>query len=197
MNNASPIGQSTFCFWFVLSRQSVLTNIIHMRYQQYSYDSCIATVWHYLYMRQPLWITGIVTAAITCPTNAEFWRIVSGRQFCEIVDGGRCVTDGNGNYGNNERCEVVALKRLVLSTKEYFVEKIYDYVTVNGVRYIYSGPQNVYMAIGAKLKWHTDQTGFRHGFKVCASSAGGSTVNLWDTCMNANRQSYTNANHRG
>ena len=92
---------------------------------------------------------------------------------------------------------MVALKQLVLSTKEYFVEKKYDYVTVNGVPYKTSGPQNVYMAIGAKLRWSTDWGGYRHVFKVCASSTGGSTVNLWDTCMNANRQSYTNANHRG
>ena len=43
-------------------------------------------------------------------TNSAFWSVLSGEQYREIVDGGRCVTDGGDKYGNNERCRVEALR---------------------------------------------------------------------------------------
>ena len=34
------------------------------------------------------------------------------KQLCELTDGGACVSDGSGNYGNNENCVVQANARL-------------------------------------------------------------------------------------
>ena len=106
----------------------------------------------------------------------EFWRIVSGKSVCEIQDGGRCVTDGNGNYGNNENCEVMALKPLVVTAEYYDVEKNYDYVTIKGIKYRSYGPNQVNMGKSQTWTWRSDGSNNRPGFKLCAST--GCDINL-------------------
>ena len=78
------------------------------------------------------------------------------------------MTDGAGAYGNNERCRVLALRPLFVHTMQYEVETRYDYLTVNGVQYTYSGPDGVKMAKGAALVWYSDGSGNTAGWKVCA-----------------------------
>ena len=87
--------------------------------------------------------------------QVEFWRITSGILDCEIVDDGRCITDGFGNYQNNAHCEVEVLRILKLTTEQYDVEEDYDFVTVKGVKYTtaYSGPNQVTMQSGEKWTW--------------------------------------------
>ena len=106
------------------------------------------------------------------PDGGAFWRIVNGANFCEIVDGGRCVTDGPGNYGNNERCAVKALRPLFLTAVQYDVEQTHDYVTVNMIPYPGSGPQAVRMNEGARWVWESDSFITDLGFKFCAEAAG-------------------------
>ena len=74
-------------------------------------------------------------APLSNTIKSPFWYVLSGRGYCEIVDGGRCVTDGAGKYGNNERCEVLALRPLELKTTQYAVESNYDFIAVAGVQY--------------------------------------------------------------
>ena len=50
-----------------------------------------------------------VSTAAKVTRVTAYWEVVSGAKFCEIVDGGRCVTDGQGKYGTNEVCRVKAL----------------------------------------------------------------------------------------
>merc|ERR1719201_156401 len=115
---------------------------------------------------------GTTTAAAGTTASSDYWQVKSGSWYCEIVDGGRCVTDGSGYYGSNERCEVIARRPLVINTTQYDVEGGgYDYLTVNGYQYKYSPPNGVAMRGGAALKWYSDGSGQGAGWKVCAEDA--------------------------
>ena len=98
-----------------------------------------------------------------------FWRIESGSRYCQIVDGGRCVTDGVGNYGDNEDCEVEALQTLIMTTEQYDIEDDYDFITVKGIQYELSGsgPNNVPMQAGDTWTWESDDSERRDGFTIC------------------------------
>ena len=111
-------------------------------------------------------------------TKAKSWQVVSGSSYCQIVDGGRCVTDGSGYYGASETCRVLALRPLFLYTKQYVVESKYDYLTVNGVQYKSSGsgPNGVKMSKGAALLWRSDGGTQRSGWKVCAQDTMATTT---------------------
>ena len=127
---------------------------------------------YYLSRNQTLIITVIVTTATTCPTvQSGYWRLIYGSQYCDITDGGRCVTDGVGNYGNNEYCEVEALQTLKMTTEQYDVEEDYDFVTVKGIEYKRTGssggPNGVALQAGDKWTWESDWSTHKRGFKIC------------------------------
>ena len=107
-------------------------------------------------------------------TTAGFWRIKSGSLYCQIVDGGRCVTDGAGDYGDDEYCEVEALRSLIMTTEQYDVEAMHDFVTVKGIEYKQDnrynegvGPSNVVIQECDKWTWKSDYVTRRAGFKIC------------------------------
>ena len=55
----------------------------------------------------PAWIGFELCAApgrYVLPSFDEIWKISKGGEYCEITNGGWCVTDGAGNYGNSEGC---------------------------------------------------------------------------------------------
>ena len=107
-----------------------------------------------------------------------FWQIVSGAEFCQIVDGGRCVTDGEGDYGNNENCEVQALRPLVATATEFNTESGYDQLTVAGTAYDgTTGPQGVALDAGAEMVFTSDGSQTGSGYKVCAAETGSVCVN--------------------
>ena len=122
---------------------------------------------YYLSTKQPIGL-------IVMLTTAGFWRIKSGRHYCQILQGGRCVTDGSGNYGNNEYCEVEALKTLKMTTSRYYVADNNDYVTVRGIQYRKygsgrknQGPNQVTIAAGDTWTWQSDEYGTSTGFTIC------------------------------
>ena len=79
------------------------------------------------------------------------------------------MTDGPGNYGNNERCEVRALRGLTLVATQYDNEDNYDYVTVNGNQYLTTFPsQGVSVNNGARFVWRSDGSVTRAGYTLCA-----------------------------
>ena len=79
------------------------------------------------------------------------------------------MTDGPGNYGNNERCEVRALQSLTLVATQYDQEDNYDYVTVNGFQYRTTFPsQGVSVNNGARFVWRSDGSVTRAGYTLCA-----------------------------
>ena len=99
--------------------------------------------------------------------QGQLWQIISGSRYCQIVDGGRCVTDGVGNYGDNEDCEVEALQTLIMTTEQYSIEIDYDFITVKGYQYKWRGPNTVRMQAGDKWTWESDSDIQRAGFKIC------------------------------
>ena len=104
--------------------------------------------------------------------KGAYWQVVSGSQFCHITFNGRCVTDGEGQYGNRENCRVKALRPLSLTTAQYSVESSYDYLTVGGVKFNSGyGPEGMKLPAGSELVWRTDGSSVRAGFTVCASAA--------------------------
>ena len=136
------------------------------------YNSCIAT----MYRTDPY----------------AFWHIASGANYCEIVDDGRCVTDGPGDYGPNEFCKVMALKPLILSATSFHVEAVHDFVQIDGLKYDNFGPKEIPMAKGAIWTWQSDDSQNRAGFTICAkkgSKTCTSTTRLYTihsiTCTSA------------
>ena len=117
-------------------------------------------------------IHGDNSLSLTTATKGAFWQVVSGSQFCHITDDGRCVTDGEGQYGRGENCRVKALRPLSLTTTQYSVEGEYDYLTVGGVHFDNGyGPQGMKLPAGSELVWKTDGSFVYDGFTVCASAA--------------------------
>ena len=58
------------------------------------------------------------------------WLITSGSRFCALSQDGSCVSDGAGNYGNNERCSWRAQTNLLVTATSYSVETYFDYVKI-------------------------------------------------------------------
>ena len=123
--------------------------------------------------------------------DGALWEVVSGAEFCQIVDGGRCVTDGEGRYGNWETCKVKALEPLILTTEEYDVETGYDFVSVGNTSFDgESGPQGTKLDAGEELVWQSDggvsapYSYYYHseGFKICAS-IDAEAIGLFRVCV--------------
>ena len=54
------------------------------------------------------------------PGGCGLWTVTSGAEYC--VQRGACITDGEGDYGNNERCTITANVNLYASVTYYQVE---------------------------------------------------------------------------
>ena len=94
------------------------------------------------------------------------------------------MTDGEGEYGPNERCIVKAVQPLFVSATQYEVGPGFDYLTIGDKDFdvgvdLKKGPQGVRMETGTEMKWQSDSSGFYDGFKVCASSTKGMLVDLF------------------
>jgi hypothetical protein len=98
------------------------------------------------------------------------WSLVSGLG-CEITQGDMCVTDGAGDYGNNEQCTVQALVGMIVSAEAGFsTESGYDYVTIGGTQYSgTSGPVGVAVNAGGTLHWQSDGSVVGSGFTICGA----------------------------
>ena len=143
-------------------------------------------------------INTVTMATTPVPDGGAYWQIVTGSRYCEITDGGRCVTDGEGDYGNNERCEVRALRRLFLTAEQYDVQACCDYLTVNG--FVYNnikggpGPQAVIMNSGDTWLWQSDTAINAQGFKLCACMYVFARMNLLTcACCHGHPAMFTNA----
>lgn len=79
------------------------------------------------------------------------------------------MTDGGGDYGNNENCVVEALQDVTLSVGSFNTESYFDRITVNGQRFSgAAGPNGEAMADGETLEWYSDYSITRSGFVICA-----------------------------
>jgi hypothetical protein len=62
-------------------------------------------IWRWSHcLHRNLWLVVVLACLLQpCFGAASEWRIDSGGGYCQVD--GACVTDGAGNYGNNEACE--------------------------------------------------------------------------------------------
>ena len=107
------------------------------------------------------------------------WQIESGSSSCELVEvsGRSCVTDGPGDYGNNENCRVRAIRDLTVSATAFDTEQDYDFLTVGGVDFSGTrGPENQFLSAGEVLIWASDSSIVRRGWTVCAVDGYGGNV---------------------
>ena len=110
---------------------------------------------------------------VTHADTFSFWEVVSGAEFCTIVEGGRCVTEGKGVYGNNEACIIKTLRTLAVTATEFETESCCDHLTIAGTPYNGgSGPQALPLDQGTELVWTSDGSVISDGFTVCANETG-------------------------
>ena len=78
------------------------------------------------------------------------------------------MSDGDGNYGPDEKCNVWALQDLDVIGTEFETQAAYDILSVAGTKFSGSeGPQRVVLYKGTGLKWTSDGGISGSGFKVC------------------------------
>lgn len=105
------------------------------------------------------------------PPPPELWGLDSWfRGSCDIVKEGRCVTDGVGKHGSQERCTIKASFDLIASATQYDIEEGWDYLTINNVKYPHasSPPDKVLLRQGDVVTWTSDGSINRQGFTLCA-----------------------------
>ena len=79
------------------------------------------------------------------------------------------MTDGAGNHGNNEHCEVIVQEDLLLTATYYHVETCCDYLTIGGTKYLgdASAPSGLALPKGTRIVWRSDYSITSGGFQFC------------------------------
>ena len=95
----------------------------------------------------------------------DAWQVVAGSSYCQIVDKGRCITDGYGRYGSHESCRVKALTDLTITAKQFKLESCCDKIRVGGISY---NGKTMKVKSGSDFYWSSDGSKVDEGFKVCA-----------------------------
>lgn len=104
--------------------------------------------------------------------SGQLWSVISGGQFCQVTQGGTCVTDGEGDHGNGEECRVIATSSFYATATFFSTESVFDYLSLGGNRYSgTSGPTNVAVQTGTTMHWLTDGTIVMGGFTVCGTTS--------------------------
>lgn len=133
----------------------------------------------------------LVFGVLVLPTLAQFtesqtFRVISGSTFCQVNY--NCVyttSADNGNYTNNESCDIKILQSGMLVTSYFSTEHNYDQlvltdndggITTNN----YSGDTGpgLYVSGGAMLSWHTDSAKVARGWRLCLSDPGVTTTTI-------------------
>ena len=111
----------------------------------------------------------IVPDADAAP-SAPLWTITTGAEHCELSADGRCVSDGSGNYGNNQFCRFEATVALQATTTFFSTERYYDQITVLGQQYSgTSGFTDLALAAGDGIEFRSDYSVTAGGFEICGS----------------------------
>merc|ERR1719238_1462061 len=119
--------------------------------------------------------------ANTGPDRA-YWTVTG---TCALENDGKCVTDGSGDYANNEDCTITSLgpgffaKFTQFSleaangdtsgTAPYVHNQCDDFVRIHGVNYCgYNMPDEKWYENGNEVKFESDWVKQNKGFKLCA-----------------------------
>ena len=80
-----------------------------------------------------------------------------------------CVTEGDGNYGNNERCVITAARDMIVHAEAgYTTESGFDYLTINGNDFSgATGPADIVLATGDTITWYSDSSVNSGGWTIC------------------------------
>ena len=131
--------------------------------------TCGATSAHYSRLC-PCGPSSSSSLSLPPPTPGAMWQVMQGSAYCQLTNGGTCVTDGVGAHGNNERCYVRALTSLYATATDFQTERYYDMITIGGSTFMgTAGPANVQMAAGATISWYSDWSVTRGGFTICGT----------------------------
>jgi len=149
----------------------------------------------------------------TPPPASDWFAIIDGEGVCTHSNGGLCVTTGEGNYDNNGRCEIKALKPMVVTATSFDTETNYDQMRINGRVYTGAdGPTDVALAKDSVIVWTSDSSVTRSGFTLCKTTASPpppppppplpgypsdafNSVCIWELSSNTGRALY-GINHR-
>lgn len=115
------------------------------------------------------------TQGPTFNPNAIF-GVVSGSEFCATSNGGACIGDTEGNYGNNERCIVQVLTESVIRVVDFQLEAGFDFLDIcDGVTCnTYSnenGPNGVTVLPGQEIRFSSDHSVTMVGWLLCDNSS--------------------------
>jgi hypothetical protein len=115
-------------------------------------------------------LTGWVICGAPPPSPPAMWVVVSGDHYGrKCITDGSCITDGAGQYGNNERCTFRATKTLYAYATDFSLEPKYDKIWLGNSSYSgTSGPNNVLMMAGDTIGWSTDESVTYGGWVICA-----------------------------
>jgi hypothetical protein len=98
------------------------------------------------------------------------WSILTGSEFCSVSSDGMCITDGSGEYANDEACTIRAEVAMSITATEFNTEFGFDRFTVGATAYSGStGPTNVQVAAGTVVTWSSDSGTTGAGWTICAT----------------------------
>ena len=105
------------------------------------------------------------------PTTNDAFLVVSGEEFCQLVNDGQCVTSGIGVYGNNEACVIELQRSGRVSSTEFDTERCCDHVTINGTQFSgTTGPDGFAVTPSSTIRWSSDYSVSRTGWTICCSA---------------------------
>ena len=108
------------------------------------------------------------------PTHGGMLEVTNGQAYCQMTSG-NCVTDGAGNYGNDERCTIKVLADGMLTAAEFDVQRCgagtrcnCDRVVIGGAYFCgTTGPSNVRVAANDTFQWRSGERNTERGWSIC------------------------------
>merc|ERR1711904_523998 len=111
--------------------------------------------------------TSTSTIRASPPSGSPIWEVTAGNGC--VVDANSCVMTKNypENYDTNEACTITVHQEVPLQVVSFSTEARYDRLTVNGRDYSGSaGPAEGEVPTG-EMKWKSDFSVVRQGWKIC------------------------------
>ena len=125
---------------------------------------------HLTMQRRILFLAQLMLVVFTDAQPGVYWSILTGSEFCSVSSDGMCITDGSGEYANDEACTIRAEVAMSITATEFDTEEDYDFFTVGATAYSGStGPTNVQVAAGTVVEWSTDRSYTGAGWTICGT----------------------------
>ena len=75
--------------------------------------------------RRILLLAQLMLVVFTDAQPGIYWSILTGSEFCSVSSDGMCITDGIGEYGNNEVCTIRAEVAMSITATEFVLSLIH------------------------------------------------------------------------